>query len=296
MLESMNEKICEYIKNIPSLPVSSGKVMEICNKVNINPSDLNYVISLDPVLVGRILHLLNSAYYGLGHHVTSLVRAIIMLGINTVKNLTLSAAILETLPKNRDIKGLNMNGFWLHSLCVGVTAKQLAKKQGVDSTMIEEYFTSGLLHDIGKIPINAVLSADYLLTVSAADRGQKSLFAEEDSSLGINHCIAGSMIAKAWNIDGPIANVIANHHNLAGYSGSDKNILYNVAIANYFASIHETGFSGDRFPEKPDAKIWKESGINENTFEELKETILDEIEKAKIFLNICEDFPQKTSL
>lgn len=282
----LNEKIDEYIKNVPSLPVSAGKVLEICNNVNINPSELNYVISLDPVLVGKILHLLNSAYYGLNHRVTSLVRAIIMLGINTVKNLALSTAVLGTLPGKKEIKGLNMEGFWLHSLCVGVTAKLLAKKQGIDSKLIEEYFTAGLLHDIGKIPINAVLSADYLTAVAAADREQKPLFLKEIEIFGIDHCAAGSQIASAWKLNGPIADVIANHHNVLEYSGEEKNILYVAAISNYFSSINGTGFSGDRFPEKPDAKIWTAAGIKENAFDEIKETVHREIEKAKVFLKL----------
>jgi HD-like signal output (HDOD) protein len=113
--------------------------------------DLNRVISLDPVLVGRVLKLINSAYYGLEQQVTSLVRAMIMLGINTVKNLALSSAILSNLV-GRGFLGLNAEGFWRHSLCVGVTAKLIARKQGIDHSRLEEFFTAGLLHDLGKIP------------------------------------------------------------------------------------------------------------------------------------------------
>ena len=286
--DNLNKKIEEYIKTMPSLPVSVSKVLEICNNVNANPSDLNYVISLDPVLVGRLLHLLNSAYYGLGHHVTSLVRAIIMLGINTVKNLALSSAVLGNLPVNKDHKGLNIEGFWQHSLCVGVTAKLLAKKQKVDSKSTDDYFTAGLLHDIGKIPLSAVLSSDYLLTVGNAERGQKNLFAEENACLGVNHCEAGAMIAGAWKFDLPVADVITYHHDLAAYSGDNTDILYNVTIANYFASINEIGFAGDRNPEKSAAKIWEASGLTEDAFESLKEAVNSEIEKAKVFLSIHE--------
>jgi putative nucleotidyltransferase with HDIG domain len=254
--------------------------------MNASPADLNYVISLDPVLVGRLLHLLNSAYYGLNHHVTSLVRAIIMLGINTVKNFALSSAVLGNLPINKNNKGLNIKGFWQHSLCVGVTAKLLAKKKKADLEIAEEYFTAGLLHDIGKIPLSAVLSSEYLLTVGNAEREKKTLFAEENSSLGINHCEAGAMIANAWKFEGPVADVVIHHHNLAGYSGNNRNIIYDVAIANYFALINETGFAGDRNPEKPAPEIWKAAGIKESAFEEIKETVHLEIEKAKVFLNI----------
>ena len=105
MQEDLNRRIAKYVDNMPSLPVSVNRVMEICNDPLASPADHNRVISLDPVLVGRILKLLNSAYYGVGPQVTSLVRAIIMLGINTIKNLTLSAG--DTLATATDKPNFN---------------------------------------------------------------------------------------------------------------------------------------------------------------------------------------------
>ena len=66
METNLDEALREYIKSIPSLPTSVTKVLEICNNPHTSPADLNHVISLDPVLVGRVLKLINSAYYGLG--------------------------------------------------------------------------------------------------------------------------------------------------------------------------------------------------------------------------------------
>ncbi|MDR1898528.1 MAG: HDOD domain-containing protein [Treponema sp.] len=203
MNEDLVERIDQYIKSMPSLPTTVAKVLEVCNNPQTSPADLNHVISLDPVLVGRVLKLINSAYYGLGQQVTNLVRAIIMLGINTVKNLALSTAVMGNLSSKKDFQGLNMEGFWRHSLCVGVTAKILARQRGIDPKQVEEYFTAGLLHDIGKIPLNAVLSKEYMLTVSVADRERISLFRAEEKTLGLNHAQAGAMIVKAWRLGGP---------------------------------------------------------------------------------------------
>ncbi|MDR0496536.1 MAG: HDOD domain-containing protein, partial [Treponema sp.] len=93
MEANLEKSLKDFIKNMPSLPTSVTKVMEICNNPQTSPADLNQVISLDPVLMGRVLKLINSAYYGLGQQVKSLARAIIMLGMNTVKNLALSSAV-----------------------------------------------------------------------------------------------------------------------------------------------------------------------------------------------------------
>ena len=271
---------------MPSLPVSVGKALQICSNANVNPSDLNQVISLDPVLTGRLLKLINSAYYGLGTHVTSLVRAITMLGLNTVKNLVLSTAVLSTLPANKEIDGLNMEGFWHHCLCVGVISKLLAAKQGIEPKYLEEYFAAGLLHDIGKIPLNATLAAEYISMITTADRERRSLFVVEDEIAGINHCAAGEMIANAWKLDVSITDAIAYHHNYTNYCGDNGNIVSIVTIANYFSAINEVGFAGDRRPVKPDRKVWETVGFNEDVYPDIIEKLYMEIDKAKIFLNI----------
>ena len=286
MEADLDKKLKDYIKNMPSLPTSVTKVLEICNNPQTSPADLNHVISLDPVLVGRVLKLINSAYYGLGQPVTSLARAIIMLGINTVKNLALSTAVMGHLSSKNKSPGLNMEGFWRHSLCVGVAAKLLAKKRGIDAKLTEEYFTAGLLHDIGKIPLNAVHSKKYMLTISAADRERKSLFRAEENTLGLNHCTAGAMISAAWKLDGAVGTVIMHHHDGDTYSEDHRDVLYSVVMANWFASISGIGFSGDCHSEKPEPQVWETLDVSLEAFDDIEKAVTAEIEKAEIFLKI----------
>ena len=287
MTEANLEKtLKDYIKTIPSLPTSVTKVLEICNNPQTSPADLNHIISLDPVLVGRVLKLINSAYYGMGQPVTSLARAIIMLGINTVKNLALSTAIMGEFSSRKKSPGLDMEGFWRHSLCVGVSAKLLARKRGIDTKLTEEYFTAGLLHDIGKIPLNAVLSKKYMLTVSTADRERKSLHQAEESTLGLNHCAAGAMISEAWKLEGAVGDAIVHHHDSAEYSGNYRDVLYCVVVANQFASHSGIGFAGDRYPEKIAPQVWEALNISREAFDEIEKIVNDEIVKAEIFLKI----------
>ncbi|GHT52117.1 histidine kinase [Spirochaetia bacterium] len=286
MANDLNERVMEYIQKMPSLPTSVAKVLEVCNNPLLSPADLNHVISLDPVLVGRVLKLINSAYYGLDKRVTSLVRAIIMLGLNTVKNLALSTAIIGQLSSKRDPKGLNLQAFWQHSLSVGVTAKILAQERGINPKLVEEYFTSGLLHDLGKIPLNTILSKEYLTTIKKADELQTSLYKVEENTMKVNHCTVGGLIVKAWKLEGAVGDIIMYHHQYAGYQGTYKDIMYTVAIANWFASSKEIGFAGNRFPENPSYEIWGDLKLNPEMVNGLIARVNNEIEKAKIFLQI----------
>lgn len=95
--ERQRRDIERFINKMPSLSTTVGKVLEICSRTDASPNELNKVISLDPVLTGQVLKLINSAYYSLVNKVTSLTRAITMLGMNTVKNMALSTAIIRSV-------------------------------------------------------------------------------------------------------------------------------------------------------------------------------------------------------
>jgi putative nucleotidyltransferase with HDIG domain len=285
MDEALRGKIEAYIKNMPSLSTTMSKVLEVCNNPHTSSVDLNRVISLDPILVGRVLKLINSAYYGLEQQVTNLVRAVIMLGINTVKNLALSSAVMGNF-KPGEFQGLDSEGYWRHSLCVGVAAKLIARKRGVDPKLLEEYFTAGLLHDIGKIPLNAALPRGYLLAVKDADSRNIPLFQGETENLGLNHNEAGALVVKAWRIEGALGDAVIHHHNYTDYAGKHKDLLYTIVAANYFASFTEIGFSGSRHPHRPENMVWETLGLTWENVEEIRPVVDNEIEKAQVFLNL----------
>jgi putative nucleotidyltransferase with HDIG domain len=275
-----------YIEKMPSLPTTVAKILQICNDPKTSPTDLNKLISLDPVLMGKVMKLINSAYYGLSQKITSLVRAIIMLGINTVKNLSLSTAVLASLGKKTDFQALNMEGFWKHSICVGSTAKLIAKKRNIDPKLLEEYFIAGLLHDIGKIPLNNRLSKNFIEALSEAERSRHPLYFAEQHVLNVDHAEIGRLIVENWKLSKDIVDVVFYHHNLTEYQGENLDILYTVAISNYFANVSELGFSGDRFPEKVHDDVFNYLNIGWQYLEDIEDDIKKEIEKAQIFLEV----------
>lgn len=281
------DKIQRYIKDMPSLPTSVAKVIEICDNPKTSPSDLTRVISLDPVLMGKLLKLINSVYYGVNQHITSLARAIIMLGLNTVKNLALSTAVLGNLSHDgKTADGINEMEFWQHSLCVGVTAKLLAEKRNVDHKSIEEYFIAGLLHDIGKIPMNQSIPTDFLAVVKAAEDKKEPLFKTEYKTLGLNHCDVGFMIADMWKLEGAIRDVIVYHHNYSNYKGPHKDILFTIVAANFFVNVEYLQFSGDFNPEPLDVAVFATLNITNDVLSSVRDSLMKEVEKAKVFLHI----------
>jgi putative nucleotidyltransferase with HDIG domain len=285
--EAMLRIIQAYVSRMPQLPVTVSKVREICDNPKTSPMDLNQVISLDPVLMGKVMRLINSAYYSLPNQITSLVRAIIMLGINTVKNLALSTAVLSALGKASDFQALNMEGFWRHSIAVGVTAKMIASKRNVDTKLREEYFIAGLLHDIGKIPLNNRMAKEYVQAVSLTDREHIPLYQSEERLLTVHHATVGKLIVENWHLGENLADAVSFHHHLEAYAGKHRHLVLTVAAANLFSNTYELGFSGDRYPENLPESLMQELGIDWEYLESLEEAVKAEIEKAQVFLKVA---------
>ncbi|MFZ5775954.1 MAG: HDOD domain-containing protein [Thermodesulfobacteriota bacterium] len=280
--------IQKYIDRMPSLSTTVTKVLEICNKPNTSANDLNRVISLDPVLTGQVLKLINSAYYSLPNQISSLTRAIIMLGINTVKNLALSTAVLGTIGKEESFQSLRMDDFWAHSICVGVTAKAMAVRKGIPVALQEEFFVAGLLHDLGKIPLNNCFAAEYRQTLDLADLEQGALVRAEEMMLGLDHGVVGRMIAEKWQLSPALRELLAFHH--APHQAGEKfrALVGVVALANSYANLFDFGSAGDRYPDilwMPE--LLSQLGMRWEDISTLHETVEAEIRKAQIFLQVA---------
>ena len=273
---------------MPSLSTTVAKVLEICNNPTASANDLNRVISYDPVLTAQVLKLINSAYYGLPNRIPSLVRAIIMLGVNTVKNLVLASSILASCKGTANAGKMTINEFWAHCLCVGVLSKMLANEMRIPISDHEEYFVAGLLHDLGKLPLMACFPELYGDTISGAKESGRPLFEHENVNFGINHCQVGELIAKKWNLGPAMLGVIQKHH-LHETIDSPDLMVKSIGAANMLANHFKIGTAGDFFMEPILLKTYLECmGLCLETLPQLKLRMESEIEKASVFLQIAD--------
>lgn len=281
--EARLRKIRNFVRKMPSLSTTVSKVLEICSRPDTAPNDLNRVISLDPVLTGQVLKLINSAYYSLVNKVTSLTRAIIMLGLNTVKNLALSTAIIRCVGQTRKSKVLPIRKFWAHSIGVGVMAKLLAAEQGVALGEREEYFVAGLLHDLGKIPFGD----EYTEVLARARQEQVDLIAAERYVLEIDHEEVGLMIAEKWKLNPAITDAISHHHTPEQAAPENRQLVATIALADSYVCLFDIGYAGNRFPDEERLQQALElSGLSWEMVSALTETVEEEIRKAEIFLQV----------
>lgn len=277
------KNIERFIKRMPSLSTTVGKVMEICSRTDASPNELNKVVSLDPVLTGQVLKLINSAYYSLVSKVTSLTRAITMLGMNTVKNMALSTAIIRTVAGTKKSKALPTTKFWAHSIAVGVSAKLLAAQKDIPVMEREELFVAGLLHDLGKVPFGD----EYIDVLRIAQNEQVPLIEVEQDYMGIDHQEVGLMIAEKWKLNEVITTCISQHHDIDQLEGALAQQAGLIALGNIYTNIMEFGYAGDHFPSEEELlHLLELVGISPKDFGGIGGDVQEEIHKAEIFLQI----------
>ncbi|WP_457573149.1 HDOD domain-containing protein [Desulfolithobacter sp.] len=281
--EKRLRKIRNFVDRMPSLSTTVSKVLEICSRPDTAPNDLNKVISLDPVLTGQVLKLINSAYYSLVNKVTSLTRAIIMLGLNTVKNLALSTAIIRCVGQTKKSRILPIRKFWEHSIGVGVLAKLLAQEQDIPLGEREEYFVAGLLHDLGKIPFDD----EYADVLRRARSQGRNLLAVEREMLEVDHQETGQLIAEKWTLNQAITESIIYHHCPEQASESFRRLVATVALADAYVCLFDIGYAGNMYPDENQLTSALEiTGLSWTAVTGLSEAIEEELLKAEIFLQV----------
>jgi putative nucleotidyltransferase with HDIG domain len=282
VMKSIVDKIKESIDKMPSLSPVLHKIIYVANDINSSAQDLTNVIQVDPVLTAKVVRMVNSAYFGLHKEITSLKQAVVMLGINTIKNVALSSAFLGKV-SIKGKTGLNEEDFWQHSLGVAVASKMIAKRLKVDPRYLEEYFIAGLIHDIGKVLINNFFPDDMDRILTLAAKGDESIIDIERKVLKLTHEEIGIAIGKNWKFDNSLLFAMGRHHQPI-LKGTSSIYSLVVSVADTFVKILQVGSSGNYKIEPIPEEVWKILELNEESVFVALSSISEEIEKAKLFL------------
>jgi HD-like signal output (HDOD) protein len=282
-------RVRAYILRMAGLSTTAIKVLRTCNEPTACANDLNRVISLDPVLTGRVLQLINSAYYSLPSKVGSLTRAIILLGLNTVKNLVLGFAVFESFARRDHFRVFTPDEFWTHSLSTAAGAKLLAARHDVPLSEREDFFVAGLMHDLGKIPLNHLFPDAYRRAAETARCSPSGMRAAEQGCVGVDHCEVGGMIARKWQLGPGLSASLAGHHALdESAAAGGLGLAEAVALADLLAHRMGAGTAGgNSLSEQQRDWLGRRWRLRDEDLAGMSAAVAAEIEKAKVFLEIA---------
>ncbi len=276
------DNVLKAVEKMPAFPKSVQQVLQLTADINCLPKDLVNVIKNDPVFTLKILKVVNSPFMGLANKITSIHQASVYLGVNTLKNLSLSLACIGTLPPDNKA-GFDMNAFWLHSLAVATMAKRLAEYCDVPRNETADYFSAGLLHDIGKVVFALYMPTEYAQALQQAEQGGVRLIEAEERTMDVNHAQIGTLLAEKWGFPESLVQSIAGHH---GPFPEESSLYVDcVFAANQACKALEYGFSGEPNAEELPASVQKRFRMDLQRVISAMPDLTEELERARIFIN-----------
>ena len=242
----------EIQKKIADLPSLSPVIMDVLDFLNsgeeIDYAKLEKKIILDPSLMGRILGLANSPFFGMKGKISSIKDACFVLGLNSIRNVVISSAMIQQFPINFE-GNLNFNHIWMHSIGTACAAKVLAKYTNVNP---EQAFMAGLLHDLGKMALDLYFNEKYQKVVTYQLESECTITEAEEHCLGTNHANVGALIAEHWNLPEFIITAIRMHHTKDYKTESIEHV---IQLSNVVSSALNIGHSGDPFVPDLDPEL-----------------------------------------
>lgn len=203
-------ELSELLSNaqLPGLPHSAIKIMEMSRDSQIGPADLAVPIEADPGLAGQVLRFVNSSYFGFSNEISNVKLAIALVGVRTINNFALWSAVFSTMPNPR-CGPLDLKTLWQDSLRRALLSRHLVKRAGKQGA--EEAFAAALLQDIAVPVLAKELPNEYTELLSERQGGAQRLSDLERQRFGWTHAEAGGQLARIWHLPEDLARLIEGH-------------------------------------------------------------------------------------
>ena len=204
------EQLVRKFSDTKTLPHVALKVSQLVNDDNSTMKDFEETIQLDPILVTRLLRLVNSPFFGLAKKVEAIDKAVVFVGMKNLRNLVAVEAIRDLFTDDDPRQGFSRSNLWLHSATIATLADMIGKRIFGDSR--EDLFLAGIVHDIGMIVEDQVAGDLLRKACQLYQPGSKPLVDCEREIIGADHCSVGGLMAKEWHMPDDILQAIRFHH------------------------------------------------------------------------------------
>jgi len=212
--------------SIPTLPAVVMEVNRMVADPTLGASDIGAVIASDPGLASKVLQVANSSFFGLSEEVLSAEHAATVIGGAGLKNIALQASIMGAFEKFSNLPDFDLEDLWNHSLFTAQVCRLLASRsKPIGLLSPDDFYTCGLLHDVGKVVLLDNIGDEYLEVIRLARHVGQALHVCEKEQLGYTHVDVGVRVSTYWDFPAAIQGAIAYHH------GPKEQVFGNPAVA-----------------------------------------------------------------
>ncbi len=228
------------LKSLPPFPAVALQLLSLLDDDEAPMKKIVGLLRIDPALSAEILRVSNSALYGLSRRVDNISHAIAVLGTEVVKRLALTVALgrfSHSFLRNQELRIC-----WDHSVACALIAEELAEALDVAR---DRAYTSGLLHDVGRLALLACYPNEYGNLLAVARENDFDELECERQLFDIDHCAAGEWLGREWNLPQDFVDAIGQHHTA---EAADRSMLSIIAAASAVADT--IGFNVLQMPPK----------------------------------------------
>jgi HD-like signal output (HDOD) protein len=202
----------EKLNSIPTIPAIIRPLFSYMEKPvdQMEVKRIVDMISCDESIAAQCLRMANSALYFLPQVVKTVHGAVIVLGVEQVREILLACSLLNVLPEEQNL--LPALALWEHSLGCALLSRELALR--IDYPDPERAYLAGLLHDLGELINLVAFPGETRACLARAAAEQMPLVELELASIGFTHCDSGSVVAEMWRLPYHLGEVIRFHHSV----------------------------------------------------------------------------------
>lgn len=286
-IDNKVRQIISNISNLPTPPIVFHQIQKAINDPKASAGQIAAVLAEDPAMSVKVLKLTNSAFYGLAREIESVKQAVVVVGMEAIKNLVLSASVMDMF-KGKDHDADFQEQFWRHSLAAAFASRILARKlkeKGIADP--DTAFSAGLLHDIGKIVAACFLKDEFEKVRQARqDNPVITDYKLEMQTLGYTHSDIGGLLAEQWKLPQKLGACIKYHHHPGKHPQKDP-LAYVVHIGDYIAKRSFRDEETQLQLEELSSGVMDYMVIKEEDLENFCQALREEYLKAETFMQMA---------
>ncbi len=291
--EKRVELILQQLEELPTLPAVAVRVLEATASDTSSIDEVVRLISSDPPLTARILQLIHGAETGVRGEVTSVERAVVVLGYEAVRSAVLAVSVFQALADNGDQAGFSREEFWKHCIAVACCAELLAECTAPQSNGAEhaadsrppinpsEAFICGLLHDLGKVALDAMLPKSFGRVIEAVDLLRGNIADLERTIIGLDHLVVGKRLAERWMLPSVIRDCAwlhGQHPQALPATVKRPGMVNLITLADLLVRERHLGYSGNYTFSVPRQALLEATGLTPQQVEAALARLVDAIE------------------
>ena len=270
------------ISHIATLPEITLKIIALVDNPRATAQDLHKLISNDPALVSRILKVVNSAFYGLPGQIGSINRAVVLLGLNAVKNIVIAASLAKLFRGGRISPHFSAKDLWTHSIAVGVMSKLIVTR--LQNALPDEAFLAGLIHDLGILVELQAFREPLAVVADRAAKEECNYLDIESQTLGVDHQVLGAALTMKWKFPRSFQYVTGHHHHPMELAPDCRWLAMVVYLADHLCCRQGLGYCLTCKTEDIDPAVPAELGLSMESLSELAKLLPESLKETEALL------------